>query len=192
MAVVNRIYHGAPETRNCLVTASLFKCTPWRSHDWNSLTALFSDVPRLSDAWLDYFLFILFYAISCCCLEHAPQSSTSSGNISRHRAFSSAFWKCCSPPVISALIFDYSEFFGTSSHLQTSKYCSINISSLPWIIRNWIPGMKPRCLSHRLQNLGNQSVLQRITGKKYIGFCCCSPYCRREGESQAQLRQGKE
>lgn len=82
MAVVSRIYHGAPETRNCLVTASLFKYTLWGLHVWNLLTALFSDVSLLSDAWLDYFLFIFFYFISRCCLEHTPQSSISSGNTS--------------------------------------------------------------------------------------------------------------
>lgn len=44
------------------------------------------------------------------------------------QTFFICFVKCCSPRVLSALIFDYLEIFGTISYLQTSKYCSINIS----------------------------------------------------------------
>lgn len=51
--------------------------------------------------------------------------------------------------------------------------------------------MKPYYLSCRLQFLGKQSMRQRLTGKKYIGYLCFSPYLRRERRTQARLSRGR-
>lgn len=139
IAVMNLMYRGAPEIQNCLVRASLFKYTLWCLHNWNFLTTLFSDVSLLGDAWLDYFLFY-FLLLS---RTYSPVKYFLREYASRHRAFSFAFWKCYSPPVFSALIFDYLEFLGTISCWQTSQYCSINIFSFPESLENEFVGWSP-------------------------------------------------